>query len=69
MHKLTSLDVINLRYFNPAGAHPSGLIGENPSGIPSNLFPFLTQVAIGKRKFLKVFGDDGQQLFLVLLVF
>ena len=58
MHKLTSLDVINLRYFNPAGAHPSGLIGENPSGIPSNLFPFLTQVAIGKRKFLKVFGDD-----------
>ncbi len=58
MHKFTSWDVVNLRYFNPAGAHPSGLIGENPFGIPNNLFPFLTQVAIGKRDFLKVFGDD-----------
>jgi UDP-glucose 4-epimerase len=47
-----------LRYFNPIGAHPSGLIGEDPQGIPSNLFPFITQVAIGRRKRLAVFGDD-----------
>lgn len=47
-----------LRYFNPVGAHPSGLIGEDPSGIPSNLFPFLSQVAIGRRKILQVFGGD-----------
>jgi len=47
-----------LRYFNPVGAHPSGLIGEDPIGIPNNLFPFLTRVAIGKRKFLNVFGDN-----------
>ena len=47
-----------LRYFNPIGAHASGLIGEDPSGIPNNLFPFITQVAIGKRQQLSVFGDD-----------
>ena len=47
-----------LRYFNPVGAHPSGLIGEDPSGIPNNLMPFVTQVAIGKRPFLNVYGDD-----------
>jgi UDP-glucose 4-epimerase len=47
-----------LRYFNPIGAHPSGLIGENPRGIPNNLFPFMTQVAIGQRPFLAVFGND-----------
>lgn len=47
-----------LRYFNPIGAHPSGLIGENPRGIPNNLFPFITQVAIGQRPFLAVFGND-----------
>ena len=47
-----------LRYFNPVGAHPSGLIGEDPSGIPNNLMPFITQVAIGKRDKLSVFGDD-----------
>lgn len=46
-----------LRYFNPIGAHPSGLIGENPTGIPNNLMPFITQVAIGKLKEIKVFGD------------
>ena len=50
--------ICSLRYFNPVGAHPSGLIGENPIGIPYNLFPFLTQVAIGEQKLLKVFGDD-----------
>jgi len=47
-----------LRYFNPVGAHVSGLIGEDPQGIPNNLFPFITQVAIGKRSELAVFGDD-----------
>ncbi len=47
-----------LRYFNPVGAHPSGQVGEDPRGIPNNLFPFITQVAIGQREFLSVFGDD-----------
>ncbi|ADU31930.1 UDP-glucose 4-epimerase GalE [Evansella cellulosilytica] len=47
-----------LRYFNPIGAHESGRIGEDPNGIPNNLMPFITQVAIGKRDELKVFGDD-----------
>tara|TARA_Y100001968_G_C19401808_1_gene741438 strand:- start:428 stop:1474 length:1047 start_codon:yes stop_codon:yes gene_type:complete len=52
--------ICSLRYFNPVGAHPSGLIGEDPIGIPNNLFPFLTQVAIGRQKLLKVFGDDWE---------
>ncbi|MEL7043425.1 MAG: UDP-glucose 4-epimerase GalE [Pseudomonadota bacterium] len=47
-----------LRYFNPVGAHPSGLIGEDPSGIPNNLMPFVAQVAVGKRERLSVFGGD-----------
>jgi UDP-glucose 4-epimerase len=47
-----------LRYFNPVGAHPSGLIGEDPAGIPNNLVPFIAQVAIGRREKLSVFGDD-----------
>jgi UDP-glucose 4-epimerase len=47
-----------LRYFNPAGAHPSGLIGESPTGIPENLFPFITQVLSGKRSRLTVYGRD-----------
>jgi UDP-glucose 4-epimerase len=47
-----------LRYFNPAGAHASGLIGEDPHGIPNNLMPFITQVAVGKRPVLNVFGND-----------
>lgn len=47
-----------LRYFNPIGAHESGLIGENPNGIPNNLMPYITQVAIGKREYLNVFGND-----------
>lgn len=47
-----------LRYFNPAGAHPSGRIGEQPNGIPNNLVPYITQVAIGQRDQLSVFGDD-----------
>lgn len=47
-----------LRYFNPVGAHASGLIGEDPSGIPNNLVPFIAQVAVGKRPYLSVFGND-----------
>lgn len=47
-----------LRYFNPIGAHPSGRIGEQPSGIPNNLMPYITQVAIGKREKLSIFGDN-----------
>ena len=53
-----SWDIALLRYFNPVGAHASGLIGEDPNGIPNNLMPFITQVAVGKRPELKVFGDD-----------
>jgi UDP-glucose 4-epimerase len=47
-----------LRYFNPAGAHPSGLIGEDPRGIPNNLMPYIAQVAVGRREKLSVFGND-----------
>ena len=47
-----------LRYFNPAGAHPSGRIGEDPNGIPNNLMPFITQVATGKRELLSIYGND-----------
>ncbi|MBU5268064.1 UDP-glucose 4-epimerase GalE [Virgibacillus proomii] len=50
--------VVLLRYFNPIGAHESGRIGEDPKGIPNNLMPYITQVAIGKRDKLKVFGND-----------
>ena len=51
-------NVVLLRYFNPIGAHKSGLIGENPNGIPNNLMPYITQVAVGKRPELGVFGND-----------
>ena len=47
-----------LRYFNPVGAHPSGRLGEDPNGIPNNLFPFVSQVAVGRRKKLSIFGGD-----------
>ena len=50
--------VMLLRYFNPVGAHPSGLIGEDPRGIPNNLMPFITQTAAGRREKLSVFGND-----------
>ncbi len=50
--------VVLLRYFNPIGAHKSGRIGEDPSGIPNNLMPYVTQVAVGKREKLSVFGND-----------
>ena len=51
-------NVILLRYFNPIGAHKSGMIGEDPKGIPNNLLPYIAQVAIGKRECLSVFGND-----------
>ncbi len=54
------LRVVSLRYFNPIGAHPSGLIGELPIGTPNNLVPYITQAAIGRRDKLTVFGDDYQ---------
>jgi UDP-glucose 4-epimerase len=50
--------VVLLRYFNPIGAHPSGLIGEDPRGIPNNLMPYISQVAVGRRDHLNVFGND-----------
>ena len=54
----SSWNIALLRYFNPIGAHPSGLIGEDPNGVPNNLLPFIAQVAIGKLPKLSVFGDD-----------
>jgi UDP-glucose 4-epimerase len=50
--------IVCLRYFNPVGAHPSGLIGETPNGIPNNLMPYVAQVASGQRAFLQVYGND-----------
>ncbi|MCI5745493.1 MAG: UDP-glucose 4-epimerase GalE [Erysipelotrichaceae bacterium] len=57
-HADPTFNVAILRYFNPVGAHPSGLIGEDPTGIPNNLVPFVTQVAIGKIPFINVNGND-----------
>jgi UDP-glucose 4-epimerase len=54
----SSLKAIMLRYFNPVGAHSSGLIGEIPNGFPNNLFPYLLEVGSGKRKELSIFGND-----------
>ena len=51
-------NVVLLRYFNPIGAHPSGLIGEDPKGIPNNLVPYVAQVAVGKREAVQVYGND-----------
>ena len=51
-------DVVLLRYFNPIGAHPTGLMGEDPKGIPNNLLPYVAQVAVGRRDAVHVFGDD-----------
>ncbi len=53
-----AMSVVLLRYFNPVGAHESGRIGENPTGIPNNLMPYITQVAVGKRDHLSIFGSD-----------
>ena len=57
-HANPDWSVVLLRYFNPIGAHESGRIGEMPNGIPNNLMPFITQVAVGKRECLSVFGND-----------
>lgn len=57
-HSDHSFRISILRYFNPVGAHPSGLIGEDPQGIPNNLMPFVAQVAVGRREALSVWGDD-----------
>ncbi|MHB1483246.1 MAG: UDP-glucose 4-epimerase GalE [Saccharofermentanales bacterium] len=57
-----SWSIILLRYFNPIGAHESGLIGEDPNGIPNNLLPFISQVAIGRRNILQVFGNDYETI-------
>ena len=54
----TRLRAANLRYFNPVGAHASGLLGEDPTGVPNNLMPYLCQVAVGRRERLRVFGGD-----------
>jgi len=54
----SSINIALLRYFNPVGAHESGRIGEDPNGIPNNLLPFISQVAVGKLPFLRVFGGD-----------
>ncbi|MXR69389.1 UDP-glucose 4-epimerase GalE [Shewanella sp. JBTF-M18] len=57
-HSDASWNIARLRYFNPVGAHESGLIGEDPNDIPNNLMPFIAQVAVGQREKLSVFGDD-----------
>ncbi len=57
-HANPDFSAIALRYFNPIGAHESGLLGENPNGIPNNLLPYIAQVAVGKLDKLRVFGDD-----------
>ncbi|MFF7952903.1 UDP-glucose 4-epimerase GalE [Streptomyces griseorubiginosus] len=55
---LTDMKVLALRYFNPVGAHPDGLLGEDPRGVPNNVMPYVAQVAVGRREQLNVFGDD-----------
>lgn len=57
-HRLPRLRVLALRYFNPVGAHPSGLLGEDPRGVPNNVMPYISQVAGGRTERLNVFGDD-----------
>jgi UDP-glucose 4-epimerase len=57
-HRYPHLNAIALRYFNPIGAHPSGLLGEDPTGVPNNVVPYLTQVAVGRLEELSIFGGD-----------
>lgn len=57
-HADETMEITALRYFNPIGAHKSGLIGENPNGVPQNILPYISQVAIGKRDKLSIFGND-----------
>lgn len=61
-HEQNPWNIVLLRYFNPIGAHPSGLIGEDPNGVPNNLMPYITQVALGKLNHLNIFGDDYDTL-------
>jgi len=56
--KASPVDVVALRYFNPIGAHPSGIIGESPNGIPNNLLPYVAQVCSGVRPFVRIYGND-----------
>jgi len=58
LKSMTNWSVVILRYFNPIGCHPSGIIGENPSNIPNNLFPYILKVSVGKLDELSIFGDD-----------
>jgi hypothetical protein len=74
--KKKSWNIIILRYFNPVGAHESGLIGEDPKGLPNNLMPYVSQVAIGKLPELNVFGNDydtpdgtGNEMSIFFLLF
>ncbi len=60
VHAEPEWSITLLRYFNPVGAHPSGLMGEDPQGTPNNLMPFIAQVAVGRREKLSIFGDDYQ---------
>ena len=57
-HAEPDWSIVLLRYFNPIGAHPSGRIGEDPRGVPNNLMPYITQVAVGRREYLSVYGND-----------
>ena len=56
--RINKVSSLSLRYFNPVGAHHSGLIGEKPNGVPNNLMPYILEVISGKLKSLKIFGDD-----------
>ena len=58
LKNIYNIQSLILRYFNPVGAHKSGLIGEDPVGPPNNLLPFIAQVAVGRRECLTIFGDD-----------
>ena len=62
-------DIAILRYFNPVGAHESGLIGEDPAGIPNNLMPYISQVAVGKLDCLNVFGNDYRFTIKIIPIF
>lgn len=62
VNSLSEWRIVCLRYFNPVGAHPSGEIGEDPFGIPNNLFPYISQVAIGRRKELYIYGSNWQTI-------
>lgn len=58
----STFQAVALRYFNPIGAHPSGIIGEEPRGVPNNLVPYIAEVAAGRKEFIKIFGDDYETI-------